>query len=105
MTNGAPPRWAQAVLGLILRRRDQQTIAGDLLEEYRQRSIDSPDAARWYIRQVIAFAWRWSLPTAVLLTLTGFGRFLLDVFSPPASFMSRSIGSTWVTAAIYILRV
>ncbi len=51
-----PPRWAQALLRALLEPRDRDTIAGDLLEEYRDRLAHSPAPARaWYIRQVLSF--------------------------------------------------
>jgi hypothetical protein len=103
MTTTAPPPWAQAALALILKKRDQDTIAGDLLEEYRQQSIDEDAARLWYIRQVAVFAWRWALPAAILLTVVAFGRFLLDVLVPPANFVPRSVATTFVTAVLYFV--
>jgi hypothetical protein len=31
-----PPRWVEGLLRLLLKRRDRDTIAGDLFEEYRE---------------------------------------------------------------------
>jgi hypothetical protein len=65
-----PPRWAQALLRALLEPRDRDTIAGDLLEEYRDRLAHSPAPAKaWYIRQVLSFVRGrnlQSLPFAVL---------------------------------------
>jgi hypothetical protein len=51
-------KWADVVLRLLVRRRDRETISGDLLEEYREhvRPTSGPWAARlWYVRQVLSF--------------------------------------------------
>lgn len=51
-----PPRWAHALLRALLEARDRDTIAGDLLEEYRDRLPHGRAPARaWYIRQVLSF--------------------------------------------------
>jgi hypothetical protein len=51
-------KWADFVLRLLIRRRDRDTISGDLLEEYREhvRPTRGPWAARvWYVRQMLSF--------------------------------------------------
>ena len=51
-------KWGDFVLRLLVRRRDRETISGDLLEEYREhvRPTRGPWAARlWYVRQVVSF--------------------------------------------------
>ena len=51
-------KWGDFVLRLLVRRRDRETISGDLLEEYREhvRPTRGPWAARlWYARQVLSF--------------------------------------------------
>jgi hypothetical protein len=51
-------KWGDFVLRLLVRRRDRETISGDLLEEYREhvRPTRGPWAARlWYVRQVLSF--------------------------------------------------
>ena len=35
MTSAMPPRWAEALLRLVLDSRDQASVSGDLLEEFR----------------------------------------------------------------------
>ena len=52
---GKPPRWAESLLVFLLRPCDQETIPGDLLEEYREERLPLLGHARadhWYIRQV-----------------------------------------------------
>ncbi len=54
-----PPRWAESLLISLLRPRDQETIPGDLLEEYREDRLPPLGHARadfWYIRQVFIIA-------------------------------------------------
>ena len=51
-------KWGDFVLRLLVRRRDRETISGDLLEEYREhvRPTRGPWAARiWYVRQILSF--------------------------------------------------
>jgi hypothetical protein len=62
--------WAQRLLGLTLTPRDQQTIPGDLLEEYRERVGQGRpvrSANRWYARQVASLLWMAALPGLLLL--------------------------------------
>jgi hypothetical protein len=52
-----PPRWAEGFLRLGLAPRDRDTIAGDLLEEYRQVILPARGRLRadlWYVRQVLS---------------------------------------------------
>jgi len=53
-----PPRWAEHLLRAFLEPRNRETIAGDLLEEYRE--VVLPERGRfrarlWYVRQVLSF--------------------------------------------------
>jgi hypothetical protein len=82
-----PPRWAQRVLQLTLMERDQQTIAGDLLEEYRERisqgqGVRSVDV--WYAKQVASLLWVAALPGPILLAAAVFTRFLSAAWLPMA---------------------
>lgn len=50
--------WGDVALRLLIRRRDRDTISGDLLEEYREEVLPrrGPRGARiWYARQVLSF--------------------------------------------------
>jgi hypothetical protein len=52
-----PPRWAEALLRLWLAPRDRDSIAGDLLEEYREVILPARGRFRarlWYLRQVLS---------------------------------------------------
>ena len=54
-----PPRWAESLLIFLLRPCDQETIPGDLLEEYREERLPLLGHARadfWYIQQVFTIA-------------------------------------------------
>lgn len=72
-----PPRWAERLLRACLDPRDRDTIAGDLLEEYRE--VVRPARGRfganlWYLTQVLSLVL--SLNSGVTLGLvvgTGFG--------------------------------
>ena len=49
--------WGDIVLRLLIRRRNRDSISGDLLEEYREHVVPTmgPRAARlWYIRQILS---------------------------------------------------
>jgi hypothetical protein len=53
-----PPRFAQALLRALLDSRQKDTIAGDLLEEYLERTTQGSERVAlriWYIRQVLSF--------------------------------------------------
>jgi len=57
MTNTNPPRWAALVLNLILKDRDRESIAGDLLEEYREVILPARGPVRghlWYLAQIVS---------------------------------------------------
>jgi len=58
MTRQSPPRWLEHALIFLLSPRDRETIAGDLLEEYREEQAPRLGALRanlWYLRQSISF--------------------------------------------------
>lgn len=56
----SPPRLAELLMRLIVPERDQELVAGDLLEEFRLRCNEIPDigaARRWYFRQALTSVW------------------------------------------------
>ena len=59
-SNALPPRWAEAVLRLMLPRGDRDSVSGDLLEEYRESIVPALGrrAAAWYVRQLAGYLWR-----------------------------------------------
>lgn len=49
-----PPRWAEALLAVLLPRDDREEMLGDLAEAYGRRAERSPMAARlWYLGQLL----------------------------------------------------
>ena len=67
-----PPRWADALLRLLLPPEEAETVSGDLIEEYRETVYPVRGRWRadlWFVRQVSGFAWRSSLIWGVLLAL------------------------------------
>src|SRR5260221_3554259 len=67
-----PPRWAESILGLLLKPADRETVSGDLLEEYRDTkrpALGRPRADAWYIRHVLGYFWRSVWPCVVPLAL------------------------------------
>jgi len=65
-----PPRIAQMLLHIALRPHDAESIAGDLLEEYRavrRPSLGRPRADAWYVLHVLSVAGRPVWPFALAL--------------------------------------
>jgi hypothetical protein len=65
-------KWGDFVLRLLVRRRDRETISGDLLEEYREHVLPtrgSWSARLWYVRQILSFVSpiAWGLAIGVIL--------------------------------------
>jgi hypothetical protein len=59
MTHQSPPRWLQKLLSITLKSHDRQTIAGDLLEEYREERLPRFGIWRanyWYFCQILNIA-------------------------------------------------
>ena len=83
-----PPRGAEAVLRLLLRRDDVESVSGDLLEEYRESVYPSRERWRadvWYVRQMIGFVARMPLMWGLVFAVCMAGRDLLDTFAPPVN--------------------
>jgi len=100
-----PPRWAEALLRLLLAPRDRQTVSGDLLEEYRENIYPERGrgpADRWYISQVAGFVLRGNWLWAALLSGSFITRTALDWFVPPKDFYIRSMASTWLAIAFLL---
>ena len=67
-----PPQWLERLLLLLLKKRDRETISGDLLEEYREVILPERGPRRaslWYWKQVLGFvdSYRFGLALGVLL--------------------------------------
>lgn len=100
-----PPRWAEAVLRVMLAPQDAETVSGDLIEEYRDRVYPSRGrlgADMWFVRQIVGFAWRGTWVWGLLLAALTLGRDALDWFVPPADFMTRSIVTTYGAVSLFL---
>src|SRR5262249_56411007 len=56
--NTRPPLWMEKILRMVVKARDRDTIAGDLLEEYREVVLPARGrlhAQVWYLKQAISF--------------------------------------------------
>ena len=97
-SNAQPPRWAEALLRLLLRPEDRETISGDLLEEYRDTIVPTLGLAadRWYVQQVASFlfraSWVWGVSIGYALVV----RYLLDTLVPPENYWLRATILTYV---------
>jgi len=105
MNTATPPRWADAVLRVLLAPEDRQTVSGDLLEEYRESIHPARGRRRadlWYLIQVAGFAWRANRTWAGLLGGAFVARTAVDWLLPTADFHARSTVSTTVSAGIFV---
>jgi hypothetical protein len=105
MTYVSPPVWAETLLRTLLGREDGETVAGDLVEEYRDCVYLSRGQSRadwWFIRQVGGFAWRATWFWAVLFAALWLAREALDWFVPTTDFVMRSKFSTYSAVGIFI---
>jgi hypothetical protein len=101
----SPPRWAEAVLRLVLRPVNFDCVSGDLLEEYRDsiHPVQGRAAAdRWYVVQVLGFVVRNARVWAVLFATAFITRTALDWLAPPVDFYTRSAVSTFVGVGLLV---
>ena len=100
-----PPRWADALLRLLLKPADRDSVSGDLLEAYRETIRPARGrwgADVWYLRQVAGFAWRMAWVWGVLLAAAVVARDTLDWWlSPTQEFYARSIASTAIAVSLF----
>jgi len=99
----APPRWAEWLLRLTLKRTDRESVSGDLLEEYRDTVIPARGqtaADVWYLRQVAGFMWRATWVWAVLFSGAFVIRQAVDFFIPTHEFYVRSLWTTYTAIAL-----
>jgi hypothetical protein len=100
-----PPRWAESLLRLVVRREDFESVSGDLLEEFREsvRPARGPGRAdRWYVAQVLGFAWRSTRLWAALFAAAFLARTALDWLAPPADFYVRSLVTMYLAIGILL---
>jgi hypothetical protein len=105
VNSATPPRWAEAVLRVMLPPRDGPAVSGDLLEEYRERIYPERGQLRadlWYVLQVGAFAWRGNRVYAALLSGQLVLRNAIDWFLPTIDrFHARLAILTFSVAAAF----
>jgi hypothetical protein len=83
-----PPRIAQMLLHGALRPRDAESIAGDLLEEYRavrRPSLGQRRADAWYVRHVLSVVGRpvWPFALALVAVKSVLAAFMLFPLAAP----------------------
>jgi hypothetical protein len=103
--SGRPPRWAEALLRVVLPPHDAETVSGDLLEEYRDAVLLSRGRRRadvWFVGQVAGFVWRATWWWGVIFAVLFLGRTALDWFLPPADFRTRSIITTYAALGVFV---
>jgi hypothetical protein len=104
-TDAAPPPWADALLRLVVRREDFASLAGDLLEEYRDRvrpARGPAGADRWYVAQVLGFVRRAVGPWAALFAGAFLARTATDWLAPPADFTLRAGVTTYLALGLLV---
>jgi hypothetical protein len=92
-SNARPPRWAEALLRLLLEPKNRESVSGDLLEEYRETIVPSRGSAyagRWYVWQVGSFLFRSSWTWGAVLGGALVVRYLLDTLVPPTDYFIRA---------------
>ena len=100
-SNARPPRWAEAILRLLLKPEDRDSVSGDLLEEYRETIVPTLGSAadRWYVRQVASFllraSWVWGAMLGAALVI----RYLFDTLVPPTDYSLRTAILTYTVLA------
>ena len=101
----SPPSWADSLLQLVVSREDFASLSGDLLEGYRDRVLPArgPSRAdRWYVAQVLGFAWRSTRLWAALFAAAFLTRTALDWLVPPADFSLRSLVTTYLAIGLLL---
>jgi len=104
-SDARPPRWAEAILRMLLRPHDRETVSGDLLEEYRDTIVPTRGRAAdlWYIRQVAWYllraSWMWGTLMGAALVI----RYLLDTLVPPADYKIRATVLSWTLLGVCVL--
>jgi hypothetical protein len=100
-----PPRWAEAVLRMLLSPEDRDSVSGDLLEEYRAAIVPAVGSAanRWYVRQVGWFllraSWLWGALVGASLVI----RYLFDTLVPVSNYAMRSRVLSYTVMAVCFL--
>jgi hypothetical protein len=104
-THATPPGWAEALLRIVLRPGDFDTVAGDLLEEYRESIHPARGRRRadlWYVTQVFGFVSPGARAGGALFGAAFVARTALDWFAPPVDFHTRANVSTELGVGILL---
>ena len=100
-----PPAWAEMLVTLFAPARRQDSVVGDLLEEYRevQRPQHGVAAAnRWFARHALGFLWRVAMPWAIAFGLMMAARDVFDLLIPTTdNFHFRSAVTTYLAMGTY----
>ena len=87
MTTTRPPRWAEALFQMLLPVERQESVIGDLIEEYREANVPNGSESRadvWYLGQLAAAFWRIAGFFCIAALLICVARELMDHFVPVA---------------------
>ena len=99
-----PPAWAELLVTLFAPARRQDSVVGDLLEEYREAQLPrygKAAADRWFGRHALGFLWRVAMPWAMALALEFAAQDVIDAVIPATSnfhFRSALSGGTLALA-------
>jgi len=105
-----PPSWAQTMLGWLLPSASEETVCGDLLEQYRDSVLPARGRARadrWYVKQVFGFLWRLCGVFVALRVVAVAGRDIVDALWPPehwaiaGAYQFRSAVTTYAAILTY----
>jgi hypothetical protein len=99
-----PPRWAEWLLGAVLRPEDREAVTGDILEHYRDTALPWGvwRARLWYGGQVAGFLWRDLWPWVAFHSGAFVLRQWFDFRVPTTSFYLRSSISTYVAISVLL---
>jgi hypothetical protein len=102
-----PPAWAETLVTLFAPARRQDSVVGDLLEEYREVQLPRYGVAaadRWFGRHALGFLWRVALPWAIALALEFAARDVIDAMVPTTdNFHIRSAVSSYLGFGTYAM--
>jgi hypothetical protein len=104
-SDARPPRWAEAILCMLLKPENRESVSGDLLEEYRDTIVPTQGRAAdiWYINQVAWYLLRASWVWGTLMGTALVFRYLLDTLVPPADYWMRATVLSWAILAVCML--
>ena len=96
-SHARPPRWAEAILRLLLKPADRDSVSGDLLEEYRDSIVPARGSAAdwWYLRQVGSFLARASWVWGTVIGGALVARYLFDTLAPVSDYRMRATVLTY----------